>query len=161
MNKTNLLLIIVVIILLASSYNQSKIAVEPVIWDKEVHLRIESIHRHINELVCYGRAYENANSHKATKAQEYIESLLPLTDDENLKKDLMIFKQMLDVYANCDKNNMKKKEIVELAEWMHRIIHDLDYQGQNGAKYYGATITFEGDKAKAKNILVNLGLIND
>ncbi|GFP24139.1 hypothetical protein HKBW3S09_01605, partial [Candidatus Hakubella thermalkaliphila] len=71
-----------------------------------------------------------------------IDQLLPLIADPNLKRDLIAFRDLLEVAA---------EEKLEVAlRYAHRVIHDLDYWVFNtetfsgGTRdYWAATITLE------------------
>ena len=59
---------------------------------------------------------------------------------------VLVMVAMLEDYTN---GVVPQKRVKEHAAWMHRIAHDLDYQGMDGTDYYGATLALEGKSAKS------------
>jgi hypothetical protein len=113
---------------------------------EEDHMLMGSIHRHLNGLVCRNREHQNHGSREAVEVLGYVKSLASDIQTDILAKDLSLLVAMLEDYAN---GVVPQKRVKEHAAWMHRIAHDLDYQGRDGTDYYGATFALEGKSAKS------------
>jgi hypothetical protein len=123
---------------------------------EKIQAAVHQMHKKLNSLTGWGSInfFVDQSNPKWKEVEQLsesygtqIEQLLPLIADQDLKRDLITFKGLLEIAA---------EEKLEVAlRYAHRVIHDLDYWVFNSATeplgerdYWAATITLEKESTR-------------